>query len=127
MIFDSFFGNAMAHFFTIYKEKLYLHIILPAMATSLAQKFKIKEGFTLRTINAPADFKKQLGALPANVAITTSGKTFQQLHWFVLNKAQLDKELPRIMPLVKGDVLCWCYYPKGTSNIQTDLTRDKGW
>jgi len=97
------------------------------MATSLAQKFKIKEGFTLRTINAPADFKKQLGALPNDVTITNSGKNFQQVHWFVLNKAQLDKELPNVMPLVKGDVLCWCYYPKGSSNLQTDLTRDKGW
>lgn len=97
------------------------------MATSLAQKFKIKEGFTLRTINAPADFKKQLGALPNEVTITSSGKNFQQVHWFVLNKAQLDKELPKVMPLVKGDVLCWCYYPKSSSNLQTDLTRDKGW
>ncbi|HEY8898302.1 MAG TPA: YdeI/OmpD-associated family protein [Niastella sp.] len=97
------------------------------MATSLVQKLKIKEGYTLRTINAPADFIKQLGALPADVTVTTSGKNFQQLHWFVLNKAQLDKELPKVMPLVKGDVLCWCYYPKGTSNLQTDLTRDKGW
>jgi hypothetical protein len=97
------------------------------MATTPAQKFKIKEGFTLRTINAPADFAKQLGALPNEVTITTSGKNFQQLHWFVLNKAQLDKELPKVMPLVKGEVLCWCYYPKGTSRLQTDLTRDKGW
>jgi hypothetical protein len=23
--------------------------------------------------------------------------------------------------------VCWIYYPKGTSKIQTDLTRDKGW
>ncbi len=30
------------------------------MAASTAQKLKIKEGFTLRTINAPADFKQQL-------------------------------------------------------------------
>lgn len=97
------------------------------MATSLAQKFKIKEGFILRTINAPADFKKQLGTLPEDVTIITNGKNFQQLHWFVLNKAQLDKELPKVMPLVKGDVLCWCYYPKGSSSMQTDLTRDKGW
>jgi hypothetical protein len=24
-------------------------------------------------------------------------------------------------------VICWIYYPKGSSKIQTDLTRDKGW
>ena len=29
--------------------------------------------------------------------------------------------------MVKDEVVCWIYYPKGTSKIQTDLTRDKGW
>jgi hypothetical protein len=97
------------------------------MGASLVQKLKIKEGYTLRTINAPADFKKELGPLPDGVTISSTAKNFQQLHWFILNKAQLDKELPKVMPLVKADVLCWCYYPKGTSSLQTDLTRDKGW
>jgi hypothetical protein len=97
------------------------------MATSIAQKFKIKPGFILRTLNAPADFKKYLGPLPTDVAISATAKKFNQIHWFVLNKAQLNKELPKIMPMVTGDVLCWCYYPKGTSTLQTDLTRDKGW
>jgi hypothetical protein len=31
------------------------------------------------------------------------------------------------MKLVKPDIMVWVYYPKGTSKIQTDLTRDKGW
>jgi hypothetical protein len=97
------------------------------MANSIVQKLKIKDGFVLRTINAPADFKKGLAPLPDDVAISPTAKNFQQIHWFVLNKAQLDKELPKVMELVKGDVLCWCYYPKGSSKLQTDLTRDKGW
>ncbi|MBO9201993.1 MULTISPECIES: YdeI/OmpD-associated family protein [Niastella] len=97
------------------------------MPTPLAQKLKIKEGYTLLTINAPADFKKELGPLPDAVSISSTAKDFQQIHWFILNKAQLDKELPKVMPLVKDEVLCWCYYPKGTSALQTDLTRDKGW
>jgi hypothetical protein len=97
------------------------------MPIPLAQKLKIKEGFTLRTINAPADFKKDLGPLPDDVSISPTAKDYQQIHWFILNKTQLDKELPKVMPLVKDDVLCWCYYPKGTSSLQTDLTRDKGW
>ena len=29
--------------------------------------------------------------------------------------------------MVKEDVLVWVYYPKGSSGLQTDLTRDKGW
>ena len=49
------------------------------------------------------------------------------MHWFVLDKAQMEKEVEKILKFLKGDVLLWIYYPKRTSKIQTDLTRDKGW
>ena len=97
------------------------------MATSTAQKLKIKENFTLLTINAPADFKKNIGELPKGIKISTDSKNYNQVHWFVMNKAQMDKELTRALKLIKGEVILWIYYPKGTSKLQTDLTRDKGW
>ena len=98
-----------------------------AMSTSTAQKLKIKENSTLLTINAPADFKKNLIGLPKGVKIVTSGNNYNQVHWFVINKSQMEKELPKALSLVEDDIVCWIYYPKGTSGIQTDLTRDKGW
>jgi len=97
------------------------------MPNSLVQKLKIKDGFSLLTINAPKDFAKLLEPLPKGVNISSSAKKFKQVHWFVLNKTQLEKEMNNILPLIKDDIVCWIYYPKGTSNIQTDLTRDKGW
>lgn len=97
------------------------------MATSIADKLRVKPGYTLLTLHAPADFKKGLGALPAGVKITDAGKTYDQVHWFVLNKAQLEKEMSKVMKLVKPEVTIWVYYPKVSSKIQTDLTRDKGW
>jgi len=39
----------------------------------------------------------------------------------------MDKELDKVVKLIKDDVTLWIYYPKGTSKLQTDLTRDKGW
>lgn len=97
------------------------------MATSVADKLRIKPQFTLLTLHAPADFKKELQGLPAGVKITDSGKEYNQVHWFVISKAQLEKEMSKVMKLVKPEVTVWVYYPKGTSKIQTDLTRDKGW
>src|SRR5678809_582455 len=97
------------------------------MARSTAQKLKIKENFSLLTINAPADFKKNIGELPKGVKISNDSKNFDQVHWFVMNKAQMDKELTKVLKLMKDDVILWIYYPKGTSKLQTDLTRDKGW
>src|SRR6186713_3526997 len=97
------------------------------MANSIADKLRIRAKDTLLTLNAPADFKKGLQGLPAGVKIADSGKDYNQVHWFVLNKAQMEKELSKVMKLLKPGVIVWVYYPKGTSKLQTDLNRDKGW
>ncbi len=97
------------------------------MPNTLAQKLRIKENISLLTIHAPKNFAANLGQLPANVEISSTAKQYSQIHWFVLNQAQLKKEIGKLMKLLKPDVTVWVYYPKGTSGIQTDLTRDKGW
>jgi hypothetical protein len=97
------------------------------MALTMSQKLRIKEGMKLLTVNAPADFLAGLGAIPAGVQVSVDGDGYQQIHWFVKDKQQMEKELGKVLGLLKDDVVCWIYYPKGTSKIQTDLTRDKGW
>jgi putative transposon-encoded protein len=97
------------------------------MALTTAQKLKIKEGNTILAINAAADYAKSLSPLPASAKIIDSGKSFDQVHWFVKDKAQMEIELKKVLPLIKDNIICWIFYPKGTSKIQTDLTRDKGW
>jgi hypothetical protein len=97
------------------------------MATPLYQKLKIKPKDILLTLNAPPEFKKELKELPAGVRVVSSAKDYNQVHWFVMNKAQMEKELGQILKLMKEGVICWIYYPKGSSKLQTDLTRDKGW
>jgi hypothetical protein len=97
------------------------------MPTPNAQKLKIKRGDTILAINAPAGYKVSLGDLPLDVKITGSGTQVSQVHWFVSERAQLENDLKKVLPLVKDNTLCWIFYPKGTSKIQTDLTRDEGW
>ena len=97
------------------------------MSTSIAKKLRIKEHSSLLTVNAPKNFAKQMGPIPAGVKISATAKKYNQVHWFVMNKAQLEKEMSKLMKLLQPEVIVWVYYPKGSSNIQTDLTRDKGW
>jgi len=97
------------------------------MANSIADKLRINKGASLLTLNAPAGFKKGLKGLPPGVTISDNGKDYDQVHWFVMNRAQMEKEMSRVMKLVKEGVIVWVYYPKGSSKLQTDLTRDKGW
>ena len=97
------------------------------MASSVADKLKIKSGYTLLVLGAPSNFKSSLEGLPPGVKISPDAKDYQQIHWFVKDRKQMENELGKVLKLLKEDVLCWIYYPKGTSGIQTDLTRDKGW
>lgn len=97
------------------------------MATTLAKKLRISPGAKLLTVNAPAGFAGSLGPVPPGVQVSAGVKDYGQIHWFVKSKAQMEKELPKVLKLLKPDIICWIYYPKGTSGVQTDLTRDKGW
>lgn len=97
------------------------------MAATIAQKFKIREGDVLRTLGAPPDFAERLGALPPEARINNRSSNYRQLHWFVKDRAGMEARLAEVLSLLKDGVTCWIYYPKGSSGIQTDLTRDKGW
>ena len=65
------------------------------MPLTIAQKLKIVEGASILTINAPANFKRRLEPLPAGAKISNSATTFDQIHWFVKDQAQLKKELKK--------------------------------
>lgn len=97
------------------------------MAVTLSKKLRISENASLLTLNAPPDFKKTLTDLPGGVTISSTTKKYDQVHWFVKDRAQVEKEMSKVMKLLKENVIVWVYYPKGSSGIQTDLTRDKGW
>lgn len=97
------------------------------MAQSLAQKLRISPKMKLLTLHAPPGFSGTLGSLPAGVQVSTQTRDYTQIHWFVKDKAQMEKELPKVLGLLKPDIICWIYYPKGSSGVQTDLSRDKGW
>jgi len=97
------------------------------MALSLAQKLRIKENMKLLTVNVPDEEESHLRALLNNLEVSSKLKEYDQIHWFVETKSEMEKGLKKILAALKPGVVCWIYYPKGTSSIQTDLTRDKGW
>ena len=96
--------------------------------SALHRKLRITPGQRLIAYHAPAEFKDLLSPLPPGVTITNRlSKNADALHWFVHDRNEMETALSRIRSLLKPGFLLWCYYPKGTSGIQTDLTRDKGW
>lgn len=81
----------------------------------------------MATVGAPQGFARELDPSPAQLDWIKPGRDFDQLHWFVLNQAALKKGLSAVMKSLKPGHIIWIYFPKGSSGLQTDLTRDKGW
>ena len=91
----------------------------------LAKKMKLKPGISAAVINAPENY---VDGLKHDTALspTLNGK-FDWIQIFVRSKAELDTLAPKAAKALKPESMLWISFPKGTSKIQTDLTRDKGW
>jgi hypothetical protein len=94
------------------------------MPQTLQQKYRLTPGAVIGVINRPHG----LPEYPADVTIVESLQgPLDQIHAFAKTRAELESiALPSINALAL-DGLLWVHYPKGTSGVQTDLTRDKGW
>ena len=99
------------------------------MATSpLATKMKLKTGFQAAIIAAPDGYLKELTPLPSGVTVSEDLKgKHDWVQAFVKSKAELKELAPQVIRALKPESILWISFPKGSSQIQTDLTRDKGW
>ena len=97
-------------------------------ANSLVSKLKLKPGTRAALVGAPPDYLAELGPLPEGVRVSTrlEGK-FDWVQLFVNSRAELDGVLPKLVSTLQPEGLLWIAFPKGSSGVQTDLTRDKGW
>lgn len=91
----------------------------------LAKKLKLKSGLQAAVINAPENYVEELRHDTA-LSPTLNG-TFDWIQIFVRTKAELEELAPEAAKALKPESLLWISFPKGSSKIQTDLTRDKGW
>jgi hypothetical protein len=93
--------------------------------SAIAKKMKLKSNLKAAVINAPENYVDELKHDTA-LSPTLNGK-FDWIQIFVRNKAELDALAPKATKALKPESMLWISFPKGTSKIQTDLTRDKGW
>lgn len=95
---------------------------------AILTKFKIKPPHRFLCVHAPADFEAKIAADTPGCTFTHDvSQPFDSVHWFVKTKADVDTGFDHIIALLRPGLPVWVYYPKGSSGIQTDLTRDKGW
>lgn len=99
--------------------------------TSLVKKLGIKPKQRVLIQYAPEGYSDQIGALlPVDVELVTtpaSSGNFDLVLQFVRNKAEVEKDIPKAIELVKPGGRLWISYPKQSSKVPTDINRDILW
>jgi len=95
--------------------------------SNLLSKLKYRPDYQMWVLNAPDYYNKSLEGINYLYDIHLVTLKIDLLHIFVYNKADVDKFAVEAVKLLRYDGLLWMSYPKGTSKIQTDINRDKGW
>lgn len=100
------------------------------MAISLAEKLNIRAGQRVLALNAPPDYRERLGILPNNVEVTQQAEEearYDVVHLFAQNSGELDDWTPAALAAIDPDGMLWVSYPKKSSKVETDLSRDSAW
>ena len=94
----------------------------------LPKKMKLRPGNRALILNAPEGYRRELEPLPEGVELAEQlrGK-FDWIQLFVRAEAELKALGHKAIAAMSAESMLWISFPKGSSKIQTDLTRDKGW
>jgi hypothetical protein len=95
---------------------------------TVAQKLLIKPGQRFLLLNAPDGYLAYLGELPAGVAVdTTLSGQAEVIQCFLTSRQQLEEMLPGLKAALKPGAILWLTYPKLTSKLAADISRDTIW
>jgi hypothetical protein len=94
----------------------------------LIRKLRIQPGQRLLILNPPPGYVESLRPLPEDARIAEEAKgEVDFCHLFARNSAQLAELLPVALAACKVDGLFWVSYPKKSSKVDSDLSRDVLW
>jgi hypothetical protein len=94
----------------------------------LPKRLGIKPGFRVRVLAPPEGYLDQLAPLPADAEIVPKGTgPFDLVQLFVTSKADVDRQAGKVIAMLRPRGLLWIAYPKKTSKVKTDISRDHGW
>jgi hypothetical protein len=96
--------------------------------TPLQKKLGIKPGQRLLVLYAPEGYLHLLGTLPESATLSADAQgTCDFVQVFVRERADVSRAAATAVQALKPGGLLWFAYPKKTSGVKTDITRDHGW
>jgi hypothetical protein len=96
-----------------------------AAGASLSRKLVVRPGHKVLVVNAPAGYADSLEG--ATVVTHGDPAKADAVHVFVRDTRELARFGSRAIAGALAGATVWIAYPKKTSGVETDMTRDRGW
>ncbi len=91
----------------------------------LSSRLGIKRTSLVHPVSAPEDYAAILGPLPAGARLAAKlSEATDVIHLFTTRRADLEEKLTKLRDRMPEDAALWVSWPKKTSKLPTDLTRD---
>jgi predicted transport protein len=95
---------------------------------TLQKKLQIKPGTRLEILYPPAGFLENILSLPDGSAVADDGHHHANVFLlFVKDSQELRSYAPQAIQASSQGAIIWIAYPKLSSGVKSDLTRDAGW
>jgi hypothetical protein len=93
--------------------------------TPLVKKLGVKEGCTVHTVGAPADYRNLLKPLPAGVRFEVAATDSTDIvHVFETQSTGLNAALGTLRKRLGPRAIVWVSWPKKSSKVPTTITED---
>lgn len=91
-------------------------------------KLGLKPGMRAVVLGAPSGYLESLTPLPDGVALSQKlSGTNEFVQLFATRKSEITKSAKKLLHSAAPAALVWITYPKKTSGVESDLSREEVW
>ena len=96
--------------------------------TSIVKKLGMKPGMRALVLGAPSGYLDSLAPLPDRVDVSQGpGSAHEFVQFFATRKSEITKSAKKLLQSAAPGALVWITYPKKTSGVESDLSREEVW
>jgi hypothetical protein len=96
--------------------------------TSIVKKLGLKPGMRALVLGAPSGYLESLAPLPEGLVVSkTVGGTHQFVQFFATRNSEIQKSASKLLQSADSGALVWITYPKKSSRVESDLSREEVW
>lgn len=96
--------------------------------TATVKKLGLKPGMRALVVGAPFGYIDSLAPLPDRVDVSESLESAHDfVQFFATNKSELAKSAKKLLQSAAPGALVWITYPKKSSGVNSDLSREAVW